>query len=200
MARRSKPLVTQFFNRDRLAFSAMHKIGHVSYEHLCQCGLADRRIKNLIRDGHFEKIAYKQRGKNYECYKLTKFGRETASRLWGLSHAYHAQSPVHDLALAEKYFSMPEGQRESWQTETQIRNQFFNQLESLRGQGKVIEAKLYQQGLIEGLISMPDATFVNENGEVTAFEVITNSYGIEELTAKEALINIMNINYETIRI
>ncbi|MCM3594131.1 hypothetical protein M4D58_26705, partial [Brevibacillus borstelensis] len=60
MARRSKPHITQFFNRDRLAFTAMFKVGHVTHEHLHQCGLADSRIKNLLRDGHIEKIAYRQ--------------------------------------------------------------------------------------------------------------------------------------------
>ncbi|MGP3783650.1 hypothetical protein [Paenibacillus sp. 1A_MP2] len=63
MARRSKPLVTQFFNRDRLAFTAMNKVGHVSSDHLRSCGLADRRIQNLIRDGLIEKVAYKRKGK-----------------------------------------------------------------------------------------------------------------------------------------
>ncbi|WP_025676892.1 hypothetical protein [Paenibacillus massiliensis] len=200
MARRSKPLVTQFFSRDRLAFTAMFKVGHVSHDHLHKCGLADRRIKNLIRDGHLEKIAYKQKGKTNECYRLTKMGRETASRLWGLSHAYHAQSPVHDIALAEKYFCLSEEQWESWRTETEIRNQFIDRLEFLREQGKAVEAKLYEDQLNEGLISMPDATFVNESGQIIGFEVVTNSYGIEELMAKETLVQIMGYDYETIRI
>ncbi|MCM2999983.1 hypothetical protein M3647_21135 [Paenibacillus cellulositrophicus] len=200
MARRKGPRVTQFFNRDRLAFSAMHKVGHVTLEHLHQCGLADSRIKNLIRDGHFEKIPFKKNGRNEECYKLTKLGRETAARLWALNYAYHAQSPIHDLAVAEKYFNLPEKLRDSWKTETEIRNQFFEQLELLREQGKEVEAKLYDDQLNKGLISMPDAAYINESGLVTGFEVITNSYGVEELMAKEALVQIMNYNYETIRI
>lgn len=200
MARRSKPLVTQFFNRDRLAFTAMHNVGHVSHEHLRQCGLADSRISNLIRDGHMEKVAYKKNGKAEECYKLTKSGRETAARLWGLSYAYHAQSPLHDLSIAGKYFSLPQELRESWKTEIQIRNEFFEQLEFLREQGKEGEANRYENMFNKGLISMPDATYTSESSQVTGFEVITNSYGIEELMAKEALVQIMNYKYETIRI
>lgn len=200
MARRKKPYVTQFFNRDRLAFTAMFKTGHVTHEHLHQCDLADSRINNLIKDGHIEKIPFKKNGKNEDCYKLTKMGRETAARLWGLSYAYHAQSPTHDLAISEKYFSLPQELRESWITESNLRNHFFEQLSFLRDEGKEVEAKLYEDRFNKGLISMPDGAYISESGTVTCFEVITNSYGIEELMAKDELIQIMNYNYETIRI
>lgn len=200
MARRSKPHITQFFNRDRLAFIAMFRTGHVSHEHLRSCGLVDSRIKNLIRDGHIEKISYRQGNQIKECYKLTKLGRETASRNWGLSQAYHAQSPAHDLAIAEKYFSLPIEIRDHWKTESQIRDLFIEKLNDMRNQGHEDEAKLYEDMFAKGLISVPDATYLSESGQTIAFEVITNSYGQEELRSKEALVEIMSYQYETIRI
>lgn len=200
MARRSKPLVPQFFNRDRLAFSALYKVGHVSCDHLRSCGLADRRIKNLTRDGHIEKVVYKEKGKNKECYKLTRSGRETATRLWGLNHAYHAQSAVHDLALAEKYFSLPEELRESWKTETQIRNEFEERIYNMREEGKEAEAKLYEDMLDKKQISMPDCIYTDSKGTEVAFEVLTNSYGIEELRSKETYVGIAGYQYETTRV
>lgn len=72
MARRNKPLVSQFFKRDRLAFTAMTKCGHVSNEHLRSCGLADNRIKNLVRDGHIEKVAYKKGGEDRRMLQADK--------------------------------------------------------------------------------------------------------------------------------
>ncbi|KIL38669.1 hypothetical protein SD70_24775 [Gordoniibacillus kamchatkensis] len=200
MARRKKPYIAQFFNRDRLAFSALARAGHVSHKHLQACGLADRRIKNLISDGYIEKVVYKRGNHIKECYKLTKIGRKTASCIFGLSQAYHAQSPAHDLAIAEKYFSLPVELREYWKTESQIRDQFLEQLNDLRDQGKEAEAKLYEDMLNKGLISMPDAVYVNKEGSTIAFEVITNSYGEAELQAKEALVQIMNYKYDTTRI
>jgi len=200
MARKSKPNVTQFFNRDRLAFTALFKVGHVTNDHLHQCGLADSRIKNFVRDGQFEKIAYKRAGKIEVCYKLTKQGRETASHQWGLERSYHAQSPVHDVAVAEKYFGLPQELHENWKTESQIRDLFLEQLNTLREQGKEVEADLYKNMLDKGLLSMPDASYVNESGTTIAFEVITNSYGQEELRAKEALVAFMNYKYEAIRV
>ncbi|MDQ0193554.1 hypothetical protein J2T20_001904 [Paenibacillus wynnii] len=76
IARRSKPLITQFFNRDRVAFTALSRVGHASHFHLRDCGLADARIKNLVRDGYVEKVAYTQGKEVLDCYKLTKKGRE----------------------------------------------------------------------------------------------------------------------------
>ncbi len=197
---RKSKYITQFFNRDRLAFTALSKVGHVSHDHLRSCGLADSRIKNLLRDGHIEKVAYKRAGKIEECYKLTKSGRDTANRLWGLERAYHAQSPSHDLALAEKYFSLPESLREHWKTENQARDQFQEELNVLRDQGKEAEAKMYEDMLARGLISMPDAVYTNEGGIEIAFEVVTNTYGQDELRAKEAFVEFMNLQYETTRI
>lgn len=200
MARRSKPLVTQFFNRDRLAFTAMHRVGHVSYDHLLLCGLADRRIKNLVRDGHLEKVVYKVKGKNKECYKLTKSGRETAARLWGINHAYHAQSAIHDLALAEKYFSLSEDLRERWKTETQIRREFEERIYNIREEGKEAEARLYEDMLSKNLISMPDGLYTNSAGIEVGVEILTNSYGIQEIRSKEMYVGITGCQYETIRV
>ena len=200
MARRGKPHITQFFNRDRLAFTAMFKTGHVNHEHLRSCGLADSRIKNLLRDGHIEKVAYKQGREVKESYKLTKHGRETAIHMWSLERHYNAQNPLHDLVIAEKYFSLPTELRESWRTEGQIRDQFMEKLNDLRDKGKEAEANLYERMLDKGLLSMPDAAYVSESGQITGFEVITNSYKQEELQAKEYLVEIMNYKYETTRI
>ncbi|WDM21285.1 hypothetical protein [Paenibacillus polymyxa] len=200
MARRSKPLVTQFFTRDRLAFTAMHRVGHVSSDHLRSCGLVDRRIQNLVRDGLVEKVTYKEKGKNKDCYKLTKSGRETAARLWGLNFAYHAQSPIHDLAIAEKYFSLSEELRESWKTETQIRKEFEDCISNMRKDGNDLEAKLYQDMLNEKLVSMPDGLYSNTEGIEVVVEIITNSYGVEEMRSKETFVSIIGCQYETIRV
>ncbi len=70
----------------------------------------------------------------------------------------------------------------------------------LRDQGKEAEVALYEKMLERGLISMPDASYVNDNGETVAYETITNSYGEDELQAKETLVEIMNYQYETTRI
>lgn len=200
MARRKRPYITQFFNRDRLAFTALNKVGHVTQEDLRQCGLAESRIKNLVRDEHIEKVVYKNNGKVKECYKLTKLGRETALNLWGINNAYHAQNPIHDLAVAEKYFSLPQDSRETWRTETQIRTEFIERVYSMREEGKDAEASMYEDMLRKELISMPDCVYTDSMGNEVAFEVISNSYGNAELQSKERFIDITGYQYETTRV
>lgn len=200
MPKRTTPYITQFFNRDKLAFTALSKVGHVTTAQLKQCGLADSRIKNYIRDGLIEKIAFKQGKTTGEAYKLTKVGRELAESKWALRGHYHAQSPKHDLALANKYFSLSEQQRDSFMSETQVRDLFMEKLQIMRDQGQEELSKRYEDMLTKGLISMPDAIYINEQGVEVSYEVITNNYGIEELQAKEAFVQIMGTGYETTRI
>lgn len=121
-------------------------------------------------------------------------------RLWGLEKPYHAQNPKHDIAIAEKYFSISVECRDQWSTESQIRDKFQGQLNDLRNQGKEEVARVYEDMLNRGLISMPDALYVDINGTEIAFEVVTNTYGQDEMRAKEALVEIMNYRYETTRV
>ncbi|RYI28285.1 hypothetical protein EVU96_13980 [Bacillus infantis] len=202
MPKRTTPYITQFFNRDKLAFTTLSKCGHLTTAQLKQCGLTDSRIKNYIRDGLVEKVTFKQ-GKARtigEAYKLTKSGRELAERQWALRSHYHAQSPVHDLAIANKYFSLPDHLRETWITETEARDLFQEHLNQMREKGQEETAKLYQDMLEKGVISCPDGLYTNEQGVTVAFETITNNYGEEELQAKEAFVQVMGTQYETTRI
>jgi hypothetical protein len=200
MPRRSTPYITQFFKRDRLAFSAMSKTGHLTAFHLKECGLADGRIKNYLRDGLIEKVTYKQGKTIGECYKLTEAGRSLAEHQWGIRNHYHAQSPTHDLQIANQYFSLPESLREHWKTETQVRDMFREHCNQLREQGQDEVAKMYEDMLTQKLISMPDAIYTNEQGVQVSFEVITNNYGEAELQSKEAFVEIMKTEYQTVRV
>lgn len=200
MPKRMTPYITQFFNRDKLAFNALSKCGHVSTAQLKQCGLADARMKNYVRDGLAEKIIYKDGKELKEAYKLTKDGRDLALKNWGAREHYHAQSPKHDLALAEKYFSLTEEQKETFITETQARDLFMEKIQDLRGRGEMALSREYEEMLNKGLISMPDGIYTNEKGLQVAFEVITNNYGPSELQAKETFVEIMQTQYETTRV
>lgn len=70
----------------------------------------------------------------------------------------------------------------------------------MRDQGNEDQAKLYEDMLARGLLSMPDAVYTNESGTEISIEIVTNNYGTEELRAKEALVEIMKYQYETIRV
>jgi DNA-binding HxlR family transcriptional regulator len=200
MPKKVTPYITQFFNRDKMAFNALSKVGHATPSQLKSCGVADSRIKNYVRDGLVEKVAYKSGKDTGEAYKLTKAGREMASNNWGIKNHYHAQSVKHDLDIANKFFSLSDSQRDTWKTETELRDRFEERIQEIRDQGDEDTAKMYEDMLNQGLISMPDASYETEDGVEICYEVITNNYGEAELQAKEAYVQIVKCEYETSRV
>lgn len=204
-----KQYIPQFFKRDKDGMTALSRTGICRTETLKeQCNLSDGRINNWVRDGYAEKIHYKDTDKETkvvtmkEAVVLTKGGKRLIEKQWNVHNHYKAQtqSPYHDLELSDKYFSLTEEERNSWQTETEIRHQFLEKIESLRDQGEDEKARLYEKMMSEGRISMPDGVYTNTNGIEMAFEVITGSYGPTEMLAKECTVEIMGFGYETSRI
>lgn len=103
------------FQRDKSVFTAISCIGIARHEDLKEhCKVAESRIKNYIRDGYIEKLLYKSGKEIKVAYTLTKKGKELAEKQWNIRGHYHAQtrSPYHDLALSDKYFSLPEELRD----------------------------------------------------------------------------------------
>lgn len=194
----SKEYIKNFYNRDRLALTSISKCGYCSKQQL-NTFIADKRITNYIRDGLVTKeVLNKNNGQQISGYKLTNQGRKLIEKEWGVKNHYIAQSVNHDLGISNKYFSLSDLERETWKTETEIRNEFEERLDELRNSdferynniNKMVEEKL---------ISVPDCAYIENNIEVY-LEIITNSYGQAEIEAKERFIEIMGIKtYETER-
>lgn len=194
----SKKYIKNFFYRDQKAFMSVDRCGHVTHEQLRNF-VADSRIKNYIRDGYMTREVFtKPNGTTMQGYKLTRQGREFVEKNYGFKDHQHAQSINHDLGIANKYFSLNEEQRETWRTETELRNLFEEQLNNLYKTDYDRYTEIREQ-LENREISMPDCSYVTEQGIEVAYEVITNSYGIAEIEAKERYIEITKMAYETER-
>ena len=112
--------ITTIYPRDRKALSALSRCGYVNREQLSQF-LRNKRIESYCKDGLIEKSIYSQPGSkasDQEVYRLTSKGRDFCRRELSLTRLYSAQNPAHDLVLADRYFSLSESERETWQTET----------------------------------------------------------------------------------
>lgn len=196
MARNYQPVqkITQFFERDRQALTAMGNCGYIKKDHMKQCGVTEGRLKNYIHDG------YAKPGDKGLGYKLTDKGKDFLSSKYGKNTIYNAQSEKHDLGIADKYFSLTADQRDTWKNESELREDFHDKMQELRDQGKEELAKIYEEMYENHTISMCDGAYTNEEGIETYYEIITNNYGDAELMAKEAVVQIMNVNYETQRV
>lgn len=194
----TKKYIKNFFYRDQKALISVSRCGHVTHKQLKNF-VADSRIKNYIRDGYMTREVFtKPNGITMEGYKLTRQGREFVEKNYGFKDHQHAQSINHDLGISNKYFSLNEEQRETWKTETELRNEFEEQLNNLYKTDYDRYTEIREQ-LDNRQISMPDCSYQSEQGIEIAFEVITNSYGITEIQAKERYIEITKMQYETER-
>lgn len=194
----AKKYIKNFYYRDQKALLAVSKCGYVSHTNLKNF-VADSRIKNYCRDGYIIKeTVTKPNGEVLEGYKLTKQGREFVAKEYGFKDHYHAQSLNHDLGVANKYFSLTEQERETWKTETELRNEFEEKLNQLYHENYERYNEIREQ-LEQGQISMPDCSYTSEKGVEIAYEIITNNYGQQEIEAKEKFVEIMKLEYEAER-
>jgi len=199
MLKKITPNITQFYTRDARALTSLYRTGHVTHDQLKEsCGVVDGRIRNYCRDNLVEKICFRNGSEIETSYKLTYAGKRVIESNWGLSNPYHAQNPVHDTAIANKYFTLNDDQRNSWITETEARNLIKEYCNELRDHGDYATADLYLGMLEKGFISPPDGIYI-EDGVAVAFEVVTSSYGEIELEAKEAYAQVMGYHYEAVR-
>ena len=191
--------INRLMPRDKNALTAMSKCGYCTKDHLKNY-VTDRRIGSYLKTGLITKetIVSNQNVKT-TGYKLTSDGKKLLEKQYGITNHYKAQSVYHDTKLADRYFSLTEKERESWRTETELRQELYNKLEEMREQ----DANRYYEKLEElreGQISIPDCAYTTEQGVEVIYEVVTTNYGAEELEAKSQAVEILkeeNTVYET---
>lgn len=198
-----KKHITHIYPRDRGALAALGRCGYVEKSQLGEWW-RDKRLSNFEKDGLIQRAICScpgSRGDDRTVYRLTAKGRNLCKEVCNLSHLYSPQNPVHDLPLAERYCTLSPIQRETWQTEGDLLERFFQKVEYMRDEGDEIAAQLLVREWDEGKISMPDCAYKVDVVTELAFEVTTNSYGQEEIEAKERAIQVLCIEkYEQERV
>ena len=196
---KNKAGLKQIFSRDKEFFTNLSNTGVVTQSHYKDAGVSSSRIKAYLKAGLIEKTP-KENGGEFG-YKATYQGKEFAEKQWGIkrSESYTFQSLNHDRKLEEEYYKLDREQYE-WRTESQARNMFREKIEEIRKQDPV-KAEHIESMWGNKEISMPDAIIINrETNVITAIEIITNSYGEQELQAKETFVEVMNIEYKPVRV
>lgn len=193
----SKGGLKQIFPRDKEFFSNIRNTGVVTPQNYKNAGVSSSRIKTYAKAGLIEKTPKENRGAF--GYKLTSEGKDFMERTWGMERAenYSFQSLNHDRKLEEEYYKIDHSQYE-WKTESQARDMFQQKIDEIREQDPN-RADEIQRLWDNKEISMPDAMIINRTtGVVTAIEVVTNSYGQQELQAKETFVEIMEVEYKPV--
>jgi len=199
---RKSQYINKLTSKDQAFLKSLRCVGYLNQNHIKNhVGLTDKRVQNFERDGYVERCAYlnRQTKEMEHVWRLTDKGKELASTQMNLSNFYRSSSARHDLALADKYFSLPEADREHWLTEGDLRDMLKERIEKLQEQGELARADQLREMLQDRTISVPDGACV-KGEQIFAYEIVTNSYGEAELQAKQEYVQEMGIAYETIKI
>lgn len=195
----AKKKITKLYPRDQKALMSISRCGHVSEEHLLSI-IANKRINGYLKDGLIEKdVVNKLNGEHFTGYKLTKSGRTLVEKEYGFKEHQIAQSVPHDNAISDKYFSLTDSQRDTWKTETQLRNEFNERLEELRERDYIKYNKISNMQENKE-ISVTDASYVETTGVTVTYEVETNNYGQAEINAKTEFSRFMELKLEERRV
>lgn len=112
--------------------------------------------------------------------------------LLGMECTYHAQSPTHDLCIAERYLSLSPEEQDIWQTETEVRDRLEQQIQASHD----LDA---EDALRSGKLSAPDAVYQSQDGTEVAFEVVTNNYSMTDIQAKMGAAELLHCSFEGVR-
>ena len=199
---RKSHYISKLTSKDTDMLKAFSRVGYLSPNQLKgNLGIADRRVTNFGRDGYIEKVPFMdKRSRNAVfAYRLTDKGKTLCSNQLQIESFYRSSSAIHDLALADKYFTVEKDLRDNWITESQWRIRFEEYLNDLHNKDCDRWEELYEQ-LKEGLISPPDGGYVSREGIEIALEVVTSSYGETELQSKENFVQTLEVEYDQIRV
>lgn len=195
---KSKGGLKQVFARDKEFFSNISNTGIVTPANYKNAGVSSSRIKAYAKAGLIEKTP-KENGGAFG-YKLTSDGKDFMEKTWGIERSdnYCFQSLKHDGKLEQEYYKIDKNEYE-WKNESQAREMLREKIEELREQDPQ-RADRYEEMLQNKEISTPDAVIVHrETQRMIAIEIITDSYGRQEMQAKETFCEIMNIEYRPVR-
>ncbi len=199
---RKSHYISKLTSKDADMLKAFSRVGYLSPGQLKgNLGIADRRVTNFGRDGYIEKVPFidKKSRNAVFAYRLTDKGKSLCSNQLQIESFYRSSSAIHDLALADKYFTVEKNLRDSWITESQWRSRFEEYLSDLYNKDHDRWEELYDL-LKEGHISPPDGGYVSSEGVEIALEVITSSYGEAEIIAKENFVQTLEVVYNQIRV
>lgn len=199
---RKSAYINKLTTKDRNLLKALKNVGYLTQQHVKEeIGLSDKRLLNFQRDNYVERCAfYNKKTKEAEhIYRLTDRGKTLCETQLGLENFYKSVSARHDLGLADQYFNLSIEERESWRTEGDLRNELQNHIENLRNVGEIGRSEELKEMMQERTISVPDGGYMKD-GQVVTVEVVTSSYGLVELAAKESYVEEMGFGYEIIKI
>ncbi|WP_252225802.1 hypothetical protein [Clostridium sp. ZBS2] len=174
--------IKEFNKSDRRALTALAKTSIATEQHL-QTMINKNRIYSYIKEGILKKDMYYNPvpTKSIQAYRLTQHGQKIATYYFNLKDFQHAESIIHDIIIANKYFSLSQKEQKTWISETTIK--------------KILQEKEdeFEEGKEYGAV---DGVYKDLNGNWIGFEGTTSSYRNKDITKKKNTSRLLNLKYE----
>lgn len=127
MARgRKSTKVKVITSRDR---SVLVGLGHLGFSTAKQLrdatGINNRRLQRLVNSGYLKGVSYLIEGHLTKCFRLGRRGRSLCRSEERIQlYKFNPRQLYHDFKLAEFYWGLEPGVRETWQNETMMQSRF----------------------------------------------------------------------------
>lgn len=191
-----KNYIQKITSKDEKMLQAFRACGYITRDMLMRnLTMSNHRVENFQRDGYIEKIIFMdaKQNKTIHTFRLTPKGKNYLEQNLNLSNSYKSTSISHDLEVAKIYMCCSETERATWKTETDLRNLYNEKLNYMR-ENHYAEYNRLLEYLQNNEISCIDGSYIrDETGVEMSAEVVTDSYGREEIEAKVTFCHIMNI-------
>lgn len=175
--------IKEFNESDRRALTAITKTSIATEQQLKKI-ITKNRIYSYIKEGILKKDMYYNPvpSKFIQAFRLTKHGQKIATYYFNIKDFQHSESIIHDIIIANKYFSLSYKEQRTWISETTIKKILQEKEDEFE------ERKEY--GTLDGVYKE------DLNGIWIGFEAVTSSYRCKEIIKKKNASRLLNLKYE----
>lgn len=174
--------IKEFNDYDRRALIAIAKTSIATEQQLKKI-ITKNRIYSYVKEGILKKDMYYNPvpAKSIQAYRLTKHGQKIATYYFNIKDFQHSESIIHDIIIANKYFSLSYQQQKTWLSETTIK--------------KILQEKEdeFEEGKKYGAL---DGVYKSINKKWIGFEAVTSSYRCKDILKKKNTSRLLNLKYE----
>lgn len=186
---------------DKKMWKSLRICGHMTQRQL-ETFVSRNQINRYIKDGLLKKDVEIKDGKRIIGIAASSKGIRFAKKYLHLQEFYSPKSVHHDIGMADIYMSKSDEVRETFKSESQLRNEFKHFLTDLEKENPQKHDEIAKMWL-NGDISTPDMAYeevmyVAEERvvETVCYEAVTTHYRKPEIQAKINFTTIMDYRLE----
>lgn len=189
--------IKHWYKKDERFFKTLAYAGNIKSSDANKINISDSRINNFRKDGYIKEISYPstshQQIESNRCWILTDKGKTLLKEKYLVNRVQSSHAAIHNCKVAEELCNLskdefntvvPEWDRDLW-------NEKLNEM----SEG---DRNRWEEEINQGRLSGIDIIYTTSSGTVTGVEIVTPSYGPEEIQAKEETAELLQIEVQYI--